>query len=64
MKLLKEFGDEADIFEPKHVPEGVEILAWGMKKIAGPLKGKIIEVGMDATCMCNFNISFNANNRS
>ena len=49
-KLLKEFGDEVDIFDPKDVPDGVEILAWEMKKIARQLKGKIIEVGMDATC--------------
>ncbi len=49
-KLLIEFGDEIDIFEPTDIPEGVEILAWGMKKIAEPLKGKVLEIGMDATC--------------
>ena len=50
IKLLKEFSNEADLFEPKDIPEGVEILLWGMKKIAEPLRGKILEVGMDATC--------------
>ncbi|TFK60517.1 hypothetical protein BDN72DRAFT_939826 [Pluteus cervinus] len=29
-KLLLEFRDEVDIFEPTNIPEGVEILAWGM----------------------------------
>ncbi|TFK70349.1 hypothetical protein BDN72DRAFT_870317 [Pluteus cervinus] len=38
-KHLDEFRDEADVFEPKGVPEGIEILAWEMSKIAGPLKG-------------------------
>jgi hypothetical protein len=33
------------------IPEGVEILVWGMRKIATPLKGKVIEIGMDVTCM-------------
>jgi len=49
-KLLTEYGDEVDIFEPVNVPEGVELLAWGMKKLAEPLKGKVFEIGMDATC--------------
>ena len=49
-KLLTEFEDEIDIFEPIGMPEWVEMLAWGMKKIAGPLRGKIAEIGMDATC--------------
>ena len=49
-KLLAEYGDDVDIFEPVGVPEGVEMLAWGMKWIAEPLRGKVIEIGMDATC--------------
>jgi hypothetical protein len=49
-KLLAEYGDEVDIFEIENLPEGVEMLAWGMKKIAERLKGKIVEVAMDATC--------------
>lgn len=48
-KLLTEFRDEVDVFEAVDVPEGVEMLAWGMKKIAGPLTGKVFEIGMDAT---------------
>jgi hypothetical protein len=50
-KLLVEFSDDVDIFKPENVPDGAEMLAWGMKKIAGPLKGKVVEIGMDATCM-------------
>jgi hypothetical protein len=50
-KLLVEFSDDVDIFEPKNILEGVEMLAWGMKKIAERLKGKVVEIGMDATCM-------------
>jgi len=49
-KLLDEYADEVDIFELNNVPDGVEILAWGMKKIVKPLEGKVVEVGMDATC--------------
>lgn len=49
-KLLTEFGDEVDVFELVNVPDGVEMLAWGMKKIAGQLTGKVFEIGMDATC--------------
>ncbi len=30
--------------------EGVEQVAWVMKKIALPLHGKIVEIGIDATC--------------
>jgi hypothetical protein len=49
-KLLNEYGDEVDIFSPRNVPEGVDILCWGMKKIERPLHRKIIEVGLDTTC--------------
>ena len=49
-KLLNEYGDEVDIFSPRNVREGVDILCWGMKKIERPLHRKIIEVGLDATC--------------
>jgi hypothetical protein len=49
-KLLAEYGEDVDIFEPVGVPEGVEILAWGMKQIAEPLRRKVVEIGMDATC--------------
>jgi hypothetical protein len=49
-KLLEANKEDVDIFEPQDVPDGVEMLCWGMKKIAEPLSGKIIEVGVDATC--------------
>ena len=48
--LLAELGEEVDIFQPVGVPEDVEILAWGMKRIAEPLRGKVVEIGIDATC--------------
>ncbi|KII92985.1 hypothetical protein PLICRDRAFT_51294 [Plicaturopsis crispa FD-325 SS-3] len=46
--LLGEFLDKVDLFEPD-VVEGIEQLCWGMKKIAGPLSGKIVEVRLKAT---------------
>ncbi|KAF7366599.1 SWIM-type domain-containing protein [Mycena sanguinolenta] len=49
-KMLEEHGEDVDIFKPENIPEGVEMLCWGMKKIAGPLQGKIFEIGVDATC--------------
>lgn len=49
-KLLADFGDDVDVFNPQGVPDSVEILCWGMKKIAEPLKGRCVEVGLDATC--------------
>ncbi|KAJ6603013.1 hypothetical protein B0H10DRAFT_2230039 [Mycena sp. CBHHK59/15] len=52
-KLLEEHGDNVDIFKPEDIPEGVEMLCWGMKKVAGLLKGKIIEIGVDATYNTN-----------
>jgi hypothetical protein len=52
-KLLEEHTDDVDIFEPDDVPEGVEMVCWGMKKIATPLKGKVVEIGVDATCKCS-----------
>ena len=33
--------------------DGVEHVAWVMKKIALPLRGQIVEIGMDATCERN-----------
>jgi hypothetical protein len=50
-KLLVKFSDDVDIFKPENVPDGAEMLTWGMKKITRPLKGKVVEIGMDATCM-------------
>ena len=48
--LLNEYKDDVNLFDPKNVPEGVEILCWGMKKIAMPLKNKVAKIGLDATC--------------
>jgi hypothetical protein len=47
--LLKEFVKDVDVFDVE-VPEHVEQLCWGMKKIAAKLKGKVVEIGIDATC--------------
>lgn len=47
--LLKEFGDDVDVFDIP-VADGIQQLCWGMKKIAGRLKGKVVEIGIDATC--------------
>jgi hypothetical protein len=47
--LLKEYRHDVDVFD---IPtaEGIEQLAWGMKKIVGQLRGKVAEIGIDATC--------------
>ncbi|KAF8879754.1 hypothetical protein CPB84DRAFT_286538 [Gymnopilus junonius] len=47
--LLKEYRDEVDMLEIT-AAEGIEQVAWVMKKIAEPLRGKIVEIGIDATC--------------
>ena len=52
-KLLAEYSDDVDVFELVGLPEGVEMLAWGMKRIAEPLRGKVAEIGIDATCEWN-----------
>ena len=49
-KLLEELSEEVDIFAIANVPDGEEMLCWGMKKIIGPLDGKIVEIGVNATC--------------
>lgn len=49
--LLEEFEDDVDVF-PVTTSEGVEQICWGMKKIAEPLRGKVVEIGLDATCAC------------
>ena len=45
-----EYPEEVDVFDIKGIPEDIEILAWGLKKIMTPLKGHIMDIGMDATC--------------
>ena len=47
--LLKESDDITDLFVLE-VEDGVDQLAWGMKKIARLLGAGITEVGIDATC--------------
>lgn len=47
--LLKEYSEGVDLFNIPTV-DGVEQLCWGMKKIMGSLKGKVVEIGIDATC--------------
>jgi hypothetical protein len=51
-KLLSEFPDDVDMFTPRGVPEGVEIMCWGLKNVAQPLKehAEMAEVALDATC--------------
>ena len=48
--LLQEYSDEVDVFDLPKV-EGMEQLAWGMKKVSDQLQGKVVEVGINATCM-------------
>jgi len=49
--LLDEYATEVDFFDvPKE--DGIEQLCWGLKKIAGRLQGKVVEIAMDATCTC------------
>ncbi|EGN95293.1 hypothetical protein SERLA73DRAFT_77309 [Serpula lacrymans var. lacrymans S7.3] len=50
--LLSELKDDVDLFDIK-VADGVEQLCWGMKKIAQRLKGKVVEIGIDATYNTN-----------
>jgi hypothetical protein len=47
--LLNEYGSEVDVL---NIPsaEGVEQIAWVIKKIVELLRGKIVEIGIDATC--------------
>jgi hypothetical protein len=47
--LLEEYGHEVEIFDLK-VPDGVEIFAWGMRRVATALKGQLVEIVQDATC--------------
>lgn len=48
--LLKGSSSNVDIFDIK-VSEGVEQLCWGMKNVASRLRGMVVEIGIDATCM-------------
>jgi len=46
---MSETSDDVDVFDIT-VADGVEQLCWGMKKVANRLKGKVVEIGVDATC--------------
>ena len=47
--LLSEYKDDAHLLNTP-ILEGVEQVAWVMRKIIGRLCGKIVEIGLDATC--------------
>ena len=47
--LLQEYSDKVNVFDLPKV-DGMEQLAWGMKKVSDQLRGKVVEVGIDATC--------------
>jgi len=47
--LLSEFDDDVDILRLLAI-EGTIQVVWVMKDIVGLLQGKIIKVGIDATC--------------
>jgi hypothetical protein len=47
--MLAEYSDDVDVFDIAK-EAGVVQLCWAMKRILSSLKGKVIEIGMDATC--------------
>ena len=47
--LLGELQDDALILDLPGM-EGVEQVAWVMKRVMLPLQGKIVKIGIDATC--------------
>jgi hypothetical protein len=47
--LLDELGDDVDVLDLQPT-EGVQQLAWVMKKVMEPLRRKVVEIGIDATC--------------
>lgn len=48
--LLHGYSSEVDMFDlPK--ADGVEQLAWGVKKVSDKLQGKVVEVGINAMCV-------------
>lgn len=48
-KLLGELQDDVDILTLPEI-DGVEQVAWVMKRVLLPLRGQVAEVGIDATC--------------
>jgi hypothetical protein len=61
--LLQEWTDDVEIFKID-VIDGVEQLCWGMRKILFQLKGKIVEIAVDATCECPASSMLSRNNFS
>ncbi|KAJ3779611.1 hypothetical protein GGU10DRAFT_337877, partial [Lentinula aff. detonsa] len=51
--LLAEYKDDIDVFDVGRLPDGVEMVCWGLKKINDELKGKVVEIGIDATYNTN-----------
>ncbi|KAF9021704.1 hypothetical protein BDZ89DRAFT_1163620 [Hymenopellis radicata] len=51
--LLQELGDDVDYFSEIRPPDGVEQICFGMKRILHSLRGKVVEIGMDATYNTN-----------
>ena len=47
--LLSELQDDALILDLPGM-EGVEQVAWVMKRVMSPLQGKIVKIEIDATC--------------
>ncbi|KAJ3791792.1 hypothetical protein GGU11DRAFT_694249, partial [Lentinula aff. detonsa] len=44
--LLAEYKDDIDVFDVGRLPDGVEMVCWGLKKINDELKGKVVEIGI------------------
>ena len=47
--LLKEYEADVDVLTIPAM-DGIEQVAWVMRKVMDALKGKIVEIGIDATC--------------
>ena len=47
--FLEELGDEVDVFDIKPA-EGIEQLAWEIKRLLERLQGRVVEISIDATC--------------
>lgn len=50
--LMMDHAEAVDLLDIV-VEEGVDQLAWVMKGVVGPLRGKVAEIAVDATCELN-----------
>ncbi|KAF7426653.1 hypothetical protein PC9H_009022 [Pleurotus ostreatus] len=50
--LMEDLSDDVEMFNVV-IEDGIEQICWGMKQIARPLIGKVVEVGLDATFETN-----------